>query len=297
MLLIRGAEYFSWSFAATAAFIAISAPSYGADLTTQREAQREALQLIKEFANDICTRVPISGSQENLELTGEAKAGLTGVVSKLADLQIEGSGKLQNENHTGVLQKELAASIAKGDDCRLSVFRELKQDIIPNLISPLPSVNSENTSSLFDRTTLRYGVTLGWQLARLEFAKDSPLPEALEALPRIESNIKQLLAQDKAEKIYNGSTAPEIIENILSYYSVSDAQKYSAIMLGIASLRASLIGASSNEEHNREIQDLVEGTLSQVDSKYLPDKKKLLQKLITVKPRSVNDAVSLIDSE
>ena len=103
--------------------------------------QQAALKLIHETANELCTTVPIEGGGQNVDLTGSAQAKLTGVISKVVDLGVDGAAKYQSDTYKGVLRQELAAAIKNGNDCRLSVFNTL----VPKLLTNLPAQQSFST--------------------------------------------------------------------------------------------------------------------------------------------------------
>lgn len=95
------------------------------------EQQKAALKAISETANEICTKVPIENETKNVELTGDAKAKLAGVIGKVVDLGIEGAAKYTSGSSKGVLQKDLAEAVKKGNDCSLSVFNTLVEKMLP----------------------------------------------------------------------------------------------------------------------------------------------------------------------
>lgn len=99
------------------------------------DSQKEALNVIADFADRICNTVPISGGSENLELSGEAKIELNNLLQKIADLGIEGAAKYQQSNYKGVLQKDLAILLQHGSKCKLEVWKDLKDKL---LVSDLP---------------------------------------------------------------------------------------------------------------------------------------------------------------
>jgi hypothetical protein len=57
------------------------------------ETQEKALHVIADFADRLCTKIPQTGGASNLGLTGEAKAQLSELIKKIADLGIEGAAK------------------------------------------------------------------------------------------------------------------------------------------------------------------------------------------------------------
>src|SRR5215471_15333872 len=63
--------------------------SYAAD----SEKNQQALNMIAEFAERFCKSPKPGGETQEVELSGKAKAELTGMISKIASLGVEGAGK------------------------------------------------------------------------------------------------------------------------------------------------------------------------------------------------------------
>ena len=100
------------------------------------QRQADALKLIRETAADICSTIQHEGSDQNVELSGNAKAKLSGALSKIADLGIEGAAKFKKDEFKGVLQTELAAVIRDNANCRLEVLKLLNEKLLPASTSP-----------------------------------------------------------------------------------------------------------------------------------------------------------------
>jgi hypothetical protein len=97
------------------------------------EQQRKALAIIRETAADICGGpVPLEQSNQQIDLTGSAKAKLDGAVGKLVAAGISGAAKYKSGSSKGVLQSDLASAIKSGSDCRRSVF----QTLVPRMVVP-----------------------------------------------------------------------------------------------------------------------------------------------------------------
>jgi hypothetical protein len=91
---------------------------HGIDLDTQQRA----LNIIGEFANSICSKIPLEGGSTDTQLSGEAKAELNNILNRLADLGVKGSAEFTNKEYRNVLQNELAKTIIDSNNCRLVVF-------------------------------------------------------------------------------------------------------------------------------------------------------------------------------
>jgi hypothetical protein len=165
---------------------------------------------------------------------------------------------------------------------------------------PIPTQASTSSpkrpiSVNIEREALRFGITLGWQLARYEFAYDSSFPEALAIAPKLASDIARALKLDKFPDDVSGLSYHDLLDSILSYYSVTSIGKHAAILLGVASMRATLVGASSAKEANQQMEGLAYSALADADPSALPDKDTLFQELLQRKPNSVSGVLSLLD--
>jgi hypothetical protein len=90
-----------------------------------------ALKAIRDTANDVCDRVSQEGQKSETKLSGDVEAKLNGVIGKVADLGLKGTGEFQKEQHKGVIQKELATVLMHTADCRKDVFDKLVERILP----------------------------------------------------------------------------------------------------------------------------------------------------------------------
>jgi len=107
--------------------------------------QKQALQVISEFANNLCDQVATKGTAESGELSGEAKAELNGVLSTVTNLGIKGAGKWKGEEYQGLLRQDLAKAVADASNCKLAVFKDLKDKLIPVAAheAPKPKIPEE----------------------------------------------------------------------------------------------------------------------------------------------------------
>jgi len=158
-----------------------------------------------------------------------------------------------------------------------------------------PSKPTTKKSVKIDPKIARFGVTLGWQLARYEFVYDSPFPEARSVSPSIEQDIRTLLEQDSFPQSVDSLNAQDLIHRILLYYGSKDLEKHASILLGIAAMRASLVGSSSNKANNEEIRQLANSAIQEIDSSVIQEKDQLFQRLIAKRPTNVSDVLKLLD--
>jgi hypothetical protein len=116
------------------------------DLATQRAALKE----IREAAADICYTVEQRGQKSEVELTGEVQAKVTGVVAKVADLGVKGSGHIGAQEYQGVSQEALGAALAASANCRERVFNKLVDRILPpqsGMVAPPRQVSPQQSPS------------------------------------------------------------------------------------------------------------------------------------------------------
>jgi hypothetical protein len=114
--------------------------------------QQRALDEVIAATGRICTTVPLEENNKRITLTGDAKAELNGLVKKIAELGIHGAATYETNEGRGVLQAQLADAIKSGDNCRLSVLKELKA-MIPGLEPGSMPPNDQPTPQLAPRST------------------------------------------------------------------------------------------------------------------------------------------------
>jgi hypothetical protein len=250
------------------------------------EDQEKALKIIADFAERLCRDIPLEGQGSNIDLSGKAKADLNGVISRIANLGIEGAAKYQTQDYKGLLQMDLARALKDSTDCRMQVWKDLKDKLV---------VPASKTSSGIDPTTARFGITLGWQMARYEFVYDSPLPEAKKASPAIRQEIERLLKQDGFPHPVEGLDYQQLVTSVLSYYGTSNLEKHASILLGIAAMRVTLVGASKNQQNNEQMRQLAYSAIQDIDSGVLPRKAEIFQELMSKKPGNVAAVVDLLN--
>lgn len=147
-----------------------------------------------------------------------------------------------------------------------------------------------------ERAKLRFGLSLGWQIARFEFVDGSPFPEAQAAAPTIKNNIADLLSADGFPHRVSKLGYRDLIQTVLTYYGTTDAEKHSAILVGIAAFRTSLVGASKVKANNLAMERLAFSAIQEIDPCILPGKDDFFQLLLRKQPRNIPDVLTLIDS-
>lgn len=124
-----------------------SAECFAADAT-----QTDALNAITDTAAKICNTVPTSGERDSAEVKGDVKAEVSGLLKKLGDLGISGTGRYTHDDYVGVVQEQLAAALKHNSDCRLTVFMALQGKLMPQSSAPAApsgwSMSPEQAESL-----------------------------------------------------------------------------------------------------------------------------------------------------
>jgi len=96
-------------------------------------AQADALKLITDTADRICSVVTTDGSSRSFDVEGQLKAELGGLASRLAGVGISGSGKLNEEQYRNVLRQDLAGTLRDNAACKLKVFETLSTKILSSV--------------------------------------------------------------------------------------------------------------------------------------------------------------------
>jgi hypothetical protein len=104
------------------------------------EAQQKGLNVILDFADRLCTTIPLTGGANNLELSGQAKAELSALLKKIANLGLEGAAKYQTSEWQGVLQQDLAGQLNSSRNCKVEVFKDLKDRLLASVPPPPSSI-------------------------------------------------------------------------------------------------------------------------------------------------------------
>ncbi|HKA19915.1 MAG TPA: hypothetical protein VKN18_16615, partial [Blastocatellia bacterium] len=103
----------------------------GPAIADDLEAQMRALKIISSFAGETCGEaLPLEGSSTHVELSGDVKAQLAGVIAKVADLGISGAGKYKDDKFKSVLHEQLAEAFRDRANCKLKVFEVLQEKMI-----------------------------------------------------------------------------------------------------------------------------------------------------------------------
>ncbi|MEK6743582.1 MAG: hypothetical protein AABZ15_08230 [Nitrospirota bacterium] len=107
-------------------FLAGTTPCRADDL----DRDKKALDIISDFADKFCKEVPLKGSSNSLELSGDVKALLNGVLKKLANLGFESATKYQSAKYVGLLQSDLTSALKDNNKCRDQVWNDLRDRLL-----------------------------------------------------------------------------------------------------------------------------------------------------------------------
>ncbi len=102
--------------------IAALAPLICAGWSAANADSHDALAAITDTAQKICNDVPTTGERQSVIVNGDVKAEINGLLKKLGDLGISGTGGYSSDEYAGVLQKDLAQALKNNSDCKLSVL-------------------------------------------------------------------------------------------------------------------------------------------------------------------------------
>ncbi|MGY4226391.1 hypothetical protein ACVMIH_003752 [Bradyrhizobium sp. USDA 4503] len=94
------------------------------------DAQAKALDLITKTADSVCSIVEHHGNSESLNVKGEVKAQLSGLIRQLADLGISGAADFNSDQYVNVIRTDLAVAIKDNAQCKFNVFDKLQAKMI-----------------------------------------------------------------------------------------------------------------------------------------------------------------------
>jgi hypothetical protein len=148
-----------------------------------------------------------------------------------------------------------------------------------------------------DRGSLRTALSIGWQLARYEFADGSPIPEAAAAAKEIRQDIDDLLKRDGLVAPSANERAQQLIKQVLSTYSAKSPERQAAILIGIGGLRSSLVGASGNDDHNKELAQVARSAIMEIDPSLITThlKPAYFDALLNARPQNINELLVFVD--
>jgi len=100
-------------------------------------AQTErALDLISKFANTMCSSPELRGKSSEVDVNAAAKAEVSKLVKKIADLKIEAGTKFQSTEYQGLLQRDLLEALKDSANCKQNIYNDLKDRVLPSRLKP-----------------------------------------------------------------------------------------------------------------------------------------------------------------
>ena len=120
----------------------------------------EKLNAISEYAEKICNSLPLSGEKKGLELNGEAKAELEGLLGKLAGISVSGKVDYTDGSYKGVLQEDLGDLFISNADCKNKVAERLEKRLLSSSDGGYTSSKKKTQPKICTPTTVNPGLTL-----------------------------------------------------------------------------------------------------------------------------------------
>lgn len=116
------------------------------------QRKREALYLLKQFTDEMCEQVPIKGSQQNWELSGDVNAKFKGVAKALIDAGASIGAKYSGGDYSGFLQQDLLFAQKNRNECKKHYFDSLKGEFFGSggASSKTSQTNSADVLLTFD---------------------------------------------------------------------------------------------------------------------------------------------------
>lgn len=96
------------------------------------EEKAKALQLIEQFAHQMCYVIADKGGSSDKEVKGEVSAQLKGFATTFGEAGFHGAGKLTNSEYQNVLREQLAKSIGDSAACNMEIFKSLRATLLDN---------------------------------------------------------------------------------------------------------------------------------------------------------------------
>jgi hypothetical protein len=239
----------------------------------------------------------VSASANASAITGSLHARILGVSVQGAEniLTFTSSNKPLSADTINDLTGQIQRLQAKFDNDTTTFSPVVyAQQGIGSQAKALKSIGEAQSPERDGYATGRFGVTLGWQLERYEFADGSPFPEGRAAAPGIKRQIKELLTQGKFPNTIDGLGAQQLIESVLTYYGTTDIQMHAFILIGIGSMRASLVGVSHNQENNEKMKQLAISAFRSIDATVVEDRDALAKAVLDAHPQSISEVMDTL---
>jgi hypothetical protein len=131
-----------------------------AQMPSNTEETKKALAMISEFAISMCADPEYKGSNTTASASAKAKAEVSKLIKTLADAKVEVGADVKKESFQGILQKDLLEATKNASSCRLSIYNDLKDRVLPKrqengqIPSPVlkPSAANSDAGSKSEKT-------------------------------------------------------------------------------------------------------------------------------------------------
>jgi hypothetical protein len=110
-------------------FATLGVPAHSA--AQDRSPEEQALVMIADFADRICTVAPLEASRTRASVSGSVTLELTKLLKKLVGLGATAAGEYETGSSRGVLQEHLAAALADANKCKLQIWSDLNSKLLP----------------------------------------------------------------------------------------------------------------------------------------------------------------------
>lgn len=93
---------------------------------------KDSLDLIADYVDRMCEKIPLTTTRQNISLTAEGKADFSKFLKGLADLNVGSAGSFTEETLTaGVSQSDLATLLKNKHVCRKYWFDKIENRVFP----------------------------------------------------------------------------------------------------------------------------------------------------------------------
>lgn len=112
----------------------------------------QALQIISDFASDLCGDYANEGSSDTVEAEANISAKLDGLFRKLATVEAEVGGGYERDRYTGLIRDQLPEDRRDVRKCRFDVFTTLQGQVLSEASTRAPVISNEFADRYFGRT-------------------------------------------------------------------------------------------------------------------------------------------------
>ena len=148
----------------------VAAASLSAPAAAQSdiESTRRALGIIDDFARSMCADPDLKGFATTASANAKASAGVSNLVKSLADAKVDLSADIKRESFQGLLRTDLLEATRNATNCRLTIYNDLKDRVLPrksdvsvpqpppnpSLVKKAPATSAQSAASPADASKL-----------------------------------------------------------------------------------------------------------------------------------------------